>query len=198
MAGKVEVSIDSIRVSLTNQQRLVILKDNQAETYLTIWIGPYEAESITIALQEIEIARPQTHDLLRNTIQALNSQLLRVEIISLTEDVFHGNLILKSMQGECTVDARPSDALALAIRCHVPILVAQEVMDVAGFSPADDIQESVANTDLEKLEEPVDPSTPRRLSVFEDFLENLDLDDSQKPPDPDQDPSGPPPPEPDL
>ena len=62
----VEVIIDSVRVSLTNQQRIVVLRDVNAERYLPIWIGPYEAESITIALQEIEVSRPQTHDLIKN------------------------------------------------------------------------------------------------------------------------------------
>ena len=75
----IEVIIDSVRVSLTNQQRIVVLRDINAERYLPIWIGPYEAESITIALQEIEVSRPQTHDLLKNIINSLNARLLRVE-----------------------------------------------------------------------------------------------------------------------
>ena len=91
----IEVIIDSVRVSLTNQQRIVVLRDINAERYLPIWIGPYEAESITIALQEIEVSRPQTHDLLKNIINSLNARLLRVEVLSLRDDVFYGNLVVE-------------------------------------------------------------------------------------------------------
>jgi len=68
MPKLIEVVIDSVRVSLTNQQRIVVLREKDAERYLPIWIGPYEAEAITVALQEIEVARPQTHDLLKNIL----------------------------------------------------------------------------------------------------------------------------------
>ena len=82
MSRMVEVVIDSVRVSLTNQQRIVVLRENNSERYLPIWIGPYEAEAITIALQEVEVARPQTHDLLKNVLKSLNARLIRVEILS--------------------------------------------------------------------------------------------------------------------
>jgi len=74
MAKLIEVEIDSVRVSLTNQQRIVILKKVNEERYLPIWIGLYEAEAITIALQDIQVARPQTHDLLKTLIQSLNAK----------------------------------------------------------------------------------------------------------------------------
>ncbi len=100
MAKMVEVVIDSVRVSLTNQQRIVVLREVNAERYLPIWIGPYEAESITIALQEIEVARPQTHDLIKNLMNTLNARLVRVEVVSLRDDVFFGNLLRSS--GKCS------------------------------------------------------------------------------------------------
>ena len=83
MSRMVEMVIDSVRVSLTNQQRIVVLREVNAERYLTIWIGPYEAESITIALQDIEVSRPQTHDLLKNVLSSLNARLLRIEVVAL-------------------------------------------------------------------------------------------------------------------
>ncbi len=86
----IQVKIDSIRVSLMSQHRVVVLKDVDTERYLPIWIGPFEAEAITIALQEIEVARPQTHDLLKNAFSLLNARLMRVEVISLRDDVFYG------------------------------------------------------------------------------------------------------------
>lgn len=179
MPKMVEVVIDSVRVSLTNQQRIVVLREVNAERYLPIWIGPYEAEAITIALQEIEVARPQTHDLLKNVLLALNARLLRVEVISLREDVFYGNLILEMDNKIINIDSRPSDALALAARTRVPILVSKEVMDSAGVEPEHDIRnDPVTEASPEMgVEENVDENdSEERLSVFEDFLQNLDLD----------------------
>jgi bifunctional DNase/RNase len=172
----VEVVIDSVRVSLTNQQRIVVLRESNVERYLPIWIGPYEAEAITIALQDIEVARPQTHDLLKNLLQSINARLLRVEVIALREDVFFGNLVVELKDGQVlNIDCRPSDALALSVRTHVPILVAREVIENAGVVPEQE-------TELEEGDAEVPPSgeieeeAEERLSVFEDFLQNLDID----------------------
>jgi hypothetical protein len=174
MSKMIEVEIDSVRVSLTNQQRIVILKQVNRERYLPIWIGLYEAEAITIALQDIQVARPQTHDLLKTLIQTLNARLVQVEVISLSDDVFYGNLILDINGQRREVDCRPSDALALAARTHVPIMVSTDVMTQAGISPEDDISEtkpeSVEEETLRELED-------QDLDVFEDFLKNFDIDD---------------------
>jgi bifunctional DNase/RNase len=189
MSDMVEVVIDSIRVSLMSQQRIVILREAQAERYLPIWIGVYEAESITIALQEVEVARPLTHDLLKNIFNTLNARILRVEVSSLRDDTFYGNIVAEVNGEELNIDARPSDALNLAVRAHVPILVSQSVMDSAGIIPEEDLQEG--GTELPavergergerpaKAETEVD-SSEERLSIFEDFLENLDIDDGDE------------------
>jgi len=174
MSKMIEVEIDSVRVSLTNQQRIVILKEANKERYLPIWIGLYEAEAITIALQEIQVARPQTHDLLKTLIQSLNAKLLQVEIVSLSDDVFYGNLILEIMGEQRQVDCRPSDALALAARMQVPILVSEEVMQQAGITPEEDLTSSemdeINQESLPELDE-------ESLDVFEDFLKDMDVDD---------------------
>lgn len=174
MSTMIEVEIDSVRVSLTNQQRIVILKQINRERYLPIWIGLYEAEAITIALQDIQVARPQTHDLLKTLIQALNAKLLQVEINSLSDDVFYGNLILEINGQERQIDCRPSDALALAARSHVPILVSSDVLIQAGISPEEDISE--AETDKTE-EESQFKLENQDLDVFEDFLKNFNIDD---------------------
>ncbi len=180
MSKMVEVVIDSVRVSLTNQQRIVVLREANNERYLPIWIGPYEAEAITIALQEIEVARPQTHDLLKSILTTLGARLLRIEVVSLKEDVFYGNLIVEVDGRTVSIDSRPSDALALAARAHVPILVAREVMDSAGVIPEEDLQNQrpapTAPARPAAGEEPDVEGSSERLSVFEDFLQNLDLD----------------------
>ncbi len=179
MAKMIEVVIDSVRVSLTNQQRIVILKEVNEERYLPIWIGPYEAEAITIALQEVEIARPQTHDLIKNVMHTLNARLVRIEITTLKDDVYFSSLILESNGQEVRIDSRPSDAVALAVRSHVSILVAKEVMDEAAIVP--EKEEAVAPPtgekaidDLGKLSQ----TSNDRLSIFKDFIDQLDTKDT--------------------
>jgi uncharacterized protein len=191
MSRMVEVVIDSVRVSLTNQQRIVVLREANNERYLPIWIGPYEAEAITIALQEIEVTRPQTHDLLKSVLTTLNARLLRIEVVSLKEEVFYGNLVVEVDGRTILIDSRPSDALALAARAHVPILVSKEVMDSAGVIPEEDLQNqrpaaAAANKPVSS-EEPEVESSSERLSVFEDFLQNLDLDNLENSDDEDPD-----------
>ncbi len=177
----IEVVIDSIRVSLMSQQRIVILREINAERYLPIWIGVYEAEAITIALQEVEVARPLTHDLLKNIFHVFNARILRVEVAALRDDTFYGNIIAEVNGQSISIDARPSDALNLAVRAHVPIYVAKSVMDVAGVIPEKDLQretqEPSMTSSLPAKPNQEDDIADERLSVFEDFLEKLDLDE---------------------
>lgn len=170
MSKMIEVEIDSVRVSLTNQQRIVILKEIDQDRYLPIWIGLYEAEAITIALQDIQVARPQTHDLLRTVINALNARLVQVEVKSLSEDVFFGNLVLEISGDLQNVDCRPSDALALAARLNVPIMVSEEVMDQAGIIPEEDT--TISDNEVSDVE-----FEDSNLDVFENFLKNFDEGD---------------------
>jgi len=180
----IEVVIDSVRVSLTNQQRIVVLREVDAERYLPIWIGPYEAESITVALQEVEVARPQTHDLLKNVFSTLNAHLVRIEVISLHDEVFYGNIIADVDGRPVEIDSRPSDAIALAVRAHIPILVSKEVMDSAGIIPEQDVTTAGESPSPRGAapkpvagDEPPSEASEERLSVFEDFLQNLNITD---------------------
>jgi hypothetical protein len=176
MADMVEVVIDSIRVSLMSQQRIVILREANADRYLPIWIGVYEAESITIALQEVEVARPLTHDLVKNIFNQLNARVVRVEVVALRDDTYYGNIVAEVDGRTLHIDSRPSDALALAVRTHVPILVARSVMDSAGIIPEEDLQEAAKEEPAEAEE--VEGGSAR-LSVFEDFLEKLNMEDNE-------------------
>jgi uncharacterized protein len=179
MSDMVEVVIDSIRVSLMSQQRIVILRQQNAERYLPIWIGVYEAESITIALQEVEVARPLTHDLLANVFRQLEARILRVEVVALRDDTFFGNIVAEKNGHVLNIDSRPSDALAIAVRAHVPILVERSVMDSAGIVPEEDLQEQGDQPQAAPAVEESEPEPGEdRLSIFEDFLEKLDLDDA--------------------
>ncbi len=174
MADLIEVVIDSLRVSLTNQQRIVILKSKDEDQYLPIWVGPFEAEAITIALQEVEVARPQTHDLLNRVFQNLKANLQRVIISDLRDDVFYATIIAEVSSNLMEIDARPSDAIALALRAHVPILVTRKVMEEAAIEPEEEKTDEGQNS--EEVESSGSSAEERRLlkdqrlSVFEEYL----------------------------
>ena len=179
MSDMIEVVIDSVRVSLMSPQRVVVLRQTDAERFVPIWVGPYEAEAITVALQEIEMIRPLTHDLLKSLFSTFNAKIKRVEIVSLREEIFFGNIVAEANGQEVNIDSRPSDAIALAVRAHVPIYIHQSVLDEAGITPESDMQAEGAGEGSAMSEEASD-----RLSIFEDFIDQLDLgklDDKDKP-----------------
>ena len=188
MPEMIEVQIDSVRVHLMTPQRLVVLKQMGSERYLPIWVGPYEAEAITVALQEVEMIRPLTHDLLKNVFGAFNARIKRIEIVKLQNEIFYGNIVAEVEGREVNVDSRPSDAIALSVRAHVPILVHYSVMDEAGIIPEQDIPEE-EETPESAEPAPLSEESTERLSVFEDFLEKLEFDkpdDKDKPEDDDE------------
>jgi bifunctional DNase/RNase len=186
MTDMVEVVIDSVRVSLMSSQRVVVLRQTDVERYLPIWIGPYEAEHITVALQEVEVSRPLTHDLLKNVFSMLNSKILRIEIVDLKEDIYYGNIVAETDGKIINIDSRASDAIALAVRAHVPVLVDRVVMEEAGIVPEKNMQEEASSSEpMENLSPGADaaPEDEKRLDVFEDFLKKLgsDKSDEEKP-----------------
>jgi bifunctional DNase/RNase len=177
MPEMIEVQIDSVRVHLMTPQRLVVLKQMDSERYLPIWVGPYEAEAITVALQEVEMVRPLTHDLLKNVFGAFNARITRIEIVKLQNEIFYGSIVADLNGKEVHVDSRPSDAIALSVRAHVPILVHPSVMEEAGIVPEQDMPEGEVAEPEEKNEPaPLSEESSERLSIFEDFLEKLDFD----------------------
>ena len=135
MGKLVEVVIESLKVSLTNSQRVVVLYSKEVDRYLPIWIGPYEAEAITIALQEVQVARPLTHDLLLSTFRELHASLVQIEIHTLRNDVYYARIRADVNDTPVEVDARPSDAIALALRAHIPMFADTEVLEKAGIRP---------------------------------------------------------------
>jgi bifunctional DNase/RNase len=157
----IEVTIDSVRVSLLSQHRVVILKDVSQERYLPIWIGPFEADAITIQLQGIEVARPQTHDLLKSVLEVMGVQVHHVLVNDLRNDTFYAHIVADSNSQRLEIDSRPSDAIALAVRVGAPIFVAESVMDRAGVTPADGGEGTEGEDD--------------RLAVFRDFVDTLDM-----------------------
>jgi len=164
----VEVTIDSVRVSLMSQDRMVVLKETDNSRYLPIWIGPFEADAITIQLQGVQVARPLTHDLLKSFIRALNVKVSHITVNDLRNNTFFAEIVLDVKGEEMQIDARPSDAIALAVRVGVPIFVADHVMDQAAITPEEELVEQAETTA---------PEEAAGLDVFRDFVESLDLDD---------------------
>ena len=166
----VEVTVDSIRVSLMSSHRVVILKDVESERYLPIWIGPCEADAITVELQDVEVARPLTHDILKNVINELGGKVARVEISDLRNDIFYATVIIEMKGKTVEIDSRSSDALALAVRARAPILVHDAVMSKAAIVPESEM-EAEGGEAAEGSE---------RLSAFSDFVDSLDFEDLDK------------------
>ena len=180
----IEVFIDSVRVNLMSPQRLVILRETGGERYLPIWVGPYEAEAITVALQEVEMSRPLTHDLIRNILGTFNARIIRIEIVALRDDIFFGNIVTEQGGREVNIDSRPSDAIALAVRARVSILVHESVMDAASIVPEKDVSEAApASRSRDRSGPPPVDESPERLDVFKTFLDKLDLDKPDTKPD---------------
>ena len=166
----IEVIIDSIRVSLMSQYRIVILKDTNSDRYLPIWIGPCEADAITTELQEQPPQRPLTHDLLKSMIRELGGKVVNILINDLRHDVYYARIVIDLGGKQIEVDSRPSDAIALAVRTKVPIFVAETVMERHSIEPEEDVERTLGDGPKEEVDED-------RLSAFKDFVNTLDLDD---------------------
>lgn len=174
-----ELSIESIRLSLMNYQRVVILREKDSDRYLPIWIGPAEADAIAVRLQDVAVSRPLTHDLIRNLIEQLGARVVYIVVNDLSNDTFYARIVLDVAGQTMEVDSRPSDAIALAVRVEAPIYAEESVLDRAGMVLTEEGQpEAVA---AEGEVRPVDPAELEKLGAFKDFIEGLDLDDFDKP-----------------
>jgi bifunctional DNase/RNase len=159
----VEVKVEAIRMSLMSPgHQVVILKDVDAERFLPIFIGKPEGDAIILALREEDLSRPLTHDLALLILDSLKARVGHVLINDLRNNHFQALVVLNTGDKEITVDARPSDAIAIAVRAGCPIFVDQDVMDAAGVVPQ--LGENASGD----------------MSAFEDFLDTLNLDDLDK------------------
>lgn len=176
-----EMAIDSIRVSLMNYQRVVILKQKDGDRYLPIWIGPHEADAIAVKLQDVSVSRPMTHDLLEKVIAAMGGALRHIVVTDLQNDTFYAKLTLDANGDSMEVDSRPSDAIALAVRSKVPIYVEETVLEKAGIEIDKETGASLEEGDRSgELAKAVEEDEIRRMSAFKDFIEGLNLDDLEK------------------
>ncbi|MBI2171587.1 MAG: bifunctional nuclease family protein [Chloroflexi bacterium] len=176
-----EMVIDSIRVSLANYQRVVILKEKGSDRYLPIWIGPAEADAIAVKLQGVLVPRPLTHDLLGSVIASLGARLVRIVVSDLQNDTFYAKLGLQVNGNTVEIDSRPSDAIALAVRAQAPIYVEESVLEKAGVM-LDEAGKPVMAEEKTGEGEPkeVKEEDLRRMSAFTEFIKTLDLEDLGK------------------
>ncbi len=148
--------VESVRVHMLSSQHVVILKEVGRDRYLPIWIGPWEANAIAMKLQDLTPERPLTHDLFATTIERLGATIRQVVVSDLADETYRARLLLDIDGREVDIDARPSDAIALAVRAGVTIYATEAVLDRGGVVPEE--------------------SEDDKLAVFRDFVNSLDAD----------------------
>ncbi len=189
----IRVTVDSVRVSLLTQNRVVVLREAESRRYLPIWIGQFEADAISFVLQDLKPKRPMTHDLLRSTIHAMGGEITQVVINDIQDTTFFARIYIQTASEQLELDARSSDAIALALRADAPIFVATHVLDQASVpfdnegtadsalqKTADENDLPVANQTPDVSESPADtPVADDSLSPFRNFINSLDEDDDK-------------------
>lgn len=133
---EIEVRIRGLMMDPSTNMPIVVLKDVSSDTVMPIWVGLFEANAIAIEIEKLAAPRPMTHDLMKNLVNYLNARLERVVITEIKEDTFHALLWLRQDGELVSVDARPSDALALALRSDCPIFVSEQVLQKAKLNTA--------------------------------------------------------------
>ena len=155
MAMLIEMTIKGLMVDPVTNMPIVILKDKDGDRVLPIWVGIFEANAIALQIENVATPRPMTHDLLRNIIADLDGQVDRVVVCDLTDNTFYAVIHLTVRGERVAIDARPSDAIALALRTRSPILVEENVIDTA--KTVDFNADRTDNDRLQKWLESLDP-----------------------------------------
>lgn len=178
----IEMTVDSIRVSLMNYQRVVILKEKMTDRYLPIWIGAAEADAIAVKLQGVNVPRPMTHDLLNTVVDVLGASVNSIVVSDLKNDTFYAKVVLNVDGGQMEVDSRPSDAIALAVRVDAPIYAEEGVLDKAGILLDKETGKLLSEPkEMEGADgKPVSEEEMKKMSAFYDFINSLDMEDFDK------------------
>ncbi len=176
----IETIVDSIRVNLVTQSRVVFLREVHGDRHLPIWIGEFEAQGIAMELQGSPSPRPLPWDLIKSFVADLNGTIERVVVNDLSQDVFFARIVVEVNGRTIEIDSRPSDAIALAVRARCPILVDDLVMDRAGVNAdSDDDDDDLPGIEPSPVESPAGIREDE-LGIFRDFINTLDLDDFEK------------------
>jgi uncharacterized protein len=145
---EVEMKIRGLMMDPATNMPIVVLKDAQGSAVLPIWVGVYEANAIALEIEKVQTPRPMTHDLLRNVLLGLNVHVRKVVVSDLRDDTFYALIWIERDGSMMSIDARPSDALALALRMDCPIFVEDQVLRTS--KSADTVTEKSTNEELRK------------------------------------------------
>lgn len=156
-----EMEVHGVNLDMLTNQPVIILKESSTNRYLPIWIGQFEATAILMEVQGIKPARPLTHDLLKTVIDSLSAQITRIVINDLKDGTFYAQIHMTSNSNSMQIDARPSDAIALAVRASVPIFADQNVLEQAAIT-----NEAGEEEEIERFREFLESVKP------EDFKED--------------------------
>ena len=170
----VEVTVDSIRVSLISHHRVVVLKEAKSNRFLPIWIGQFEADAITLGLQGVEVARPLTHDLIKSILDETGATVSHILVNELQDDTFYARIVVGDGKKTVTLDSRPSDAIAIAVRAGCPIMVDESV-----FARCQTLTKPISEEEVGKFKEELKNLKPE--DIFKD-LKKAPPAEGEKPP----------------
>ena len=161
----IEMKVTGLTIDPITNTPIVILKDLQENKAIPIWIGLFEASAIATELEKITFSRPMTHDLFNECLKMLSVTINKIEIVDIRNNTFFANINMSREGREFTIDARPSDAIALALRAHAPIFIDENVIEKSR-----NVDFGIKITDLDKMKE----------DKIKEFLENLSAEDFGK------------------
>tara|TARA_B100002051_G_C16603988_1_gene569576 strand:- start:396 stop:944 length:549 start_codon:yes stop_codon:yes gene_type:complete len=166
-----ELEIESIRVRQETQQRAVVLRVKDSNLFLPIFVGHFEVEAIRLKLMDIEVQRPMTHDLLDSIIYNLGATVDKIIVSELKEDTFYAKIIVNYDSRTFEIDARPSDAIALAVRSGASIFAEESVLEKAGVNIEEKDLDQTTDDGISILDDEA-----VNLSAFTEFIDSLDLE----------------------
>ncbi len=156
----VKMSLEGVRVEMPSQKPIILLKEEEGNRYLPIWIGAFEATAIALEMSNIKTPRPMTHDLMNNILKTLGFSIKNIEICDIKDNTFYAFINIKNdKKGDIEIDSRPSDAIALAVRCSCDIYASEHVITSAGL-------------EIQSIED--------EITKFKDFLNHISPEDFKK------------------
>jgi bifunctional DNase/RNase len=164
----VAMQVVGVRIEMPSNQPIVLLKEIDGVRFLPIWVGAVEATAIAFAQQGVTPPRPLTHDLMQDIVESLDATLTAIQVTAIEEGVFMASLLMRDQEGKAiSVSARPSDAIALALRTHSNILADSDLLDSVGIEIPDDVAEDARNASGESSE----------MERFREFLDQINPED---------------------
>jgi bifunctional DNase/RNase len=158
---QVEMTIKGLMVDPITNMPIIILRDKEGQRVLPIWVGIFEANAIALQMENISTPRPMTHDLLRNVIEDLSGSVVKIVISDLRDNTFYALIYIETPSDTISIDARPSDALAVALRTHAPIFVEDTVID-----HAKDVDFGTDKADSDRLQKWLESLDPEELGKY--------------------------------